>query len=270
MKRFLTLALLATALSTPAFAESAGSSSSGSAGASSSSTLGGSVGANTGLSTGGSRGSGLSGTARVGADVGVGADRSASSNETANPSGRTANPVGTTASPSANISGGSSSNTPSGRAELNARANANDPNALGSSSTRFNSTTARTANPNSAVSGMNETGSNVSGMNSTGSARVNNRTDVQTSASGSINANQLNRNDIILIQQSLRQEGIYNGTADGVWGPRTANALMQFQEKNSIDSSAGIDSNTLNELGVKLNGSAAAGSKTTLGTSNSN
>lgn len=37
-----------------------------------------------------------------------------------------------------------------------------------------------------------------------------------------------------MIQQSLRQEGLYNGTADGAAGSRTASALMQFQQKNQL------------------------------------
>ena len=83
-------------------------------------------------------------------------------------------------------------------------------------------------------------------------------------SAGEINAETLSRNDVILIQQALRQEGVYNGVADGVWGPRTENALMQFQEQNRLSSTDGLNTSTLQQLGVKLDGSAGASSSTNI------
>lgn len=108
-------------------------------------------------------------------------------------------------------------------------------------------------------------------------AQINENTDSRTrpgttasgssSASGSASASatgqaiqgrSLARNDVVLIQQALRQEGFYQGTADGVWGPRTASALMQFQQQNSLGATGSLNSTTLDQLGVQLNSSASA------------
>lgn len=65
-----------------------------------------------------------------------------------------------------------------------------------------------------------------------------------------------------MIQQSLRQEGLYNGTADGVWGPRTASALMQFQQKNQLGATGQLNTHTLDQLGVELGASGSSKTST--------
>jgi peptidoglycan hydrolase-like protein with peptidoglycan-binding domain len=77
-----------------------------------------------------------------------------------------------------------------------------------------------------------------------------------------ITGENLARNDVIMIQQSLRQEGLYNGTADGVWGPRTASALMQFQQKNQLGATGQLNTNTLDQLGVELGASGSSKTST--------
>jgi hypothetical protein len=97
------------------------------------------------------------------------------------------------------------------------------------------------------------------------SARTAAEAESNTSASASgqaITGENLARNDVIRIQQSLRQEGFYNGQADGVWGPRTASALMQYQQKNQLGATGQLNSNTLNQLGVELGASGSSETST--------
>ncbi|HEY0527022.1 MAG TPA: peptidoglycan-binding domain-containing protein [Stellaceae bacterium] len=49
-------------------------------------------------------------------------------------------------------------------------------------------------------------------------------------------------------QQSLRAQGLYNGPADGILGPKTKTALSQYQQRNSLDQTARLDQDTLNRL----------------------
>jgi peptidoglycan hydrolase-like protein with peptidoglycan-binding domain len=60
------------------------------------------------------------------------------------------------------------------------------------------------------------------------------------------------------VQNRLRQLGFYNGTADGVWGPGTQQALERFQRARHLDrvgeptaatmSAMGIDPGALNQM----------------------
>jgi hypothetical protein len=97
------------------------------------------------------------------------------------------------------------------------------------------------------------------------SARTAAEADSNTSASTSaqaITGENLARNDVVMIQQALRQEGLYNGTADGVWGPRTASALMQFQQQNQLGATGQLNTNTLDQLGVELGASGSSKTST--------
>lgn len=61
----------------------------------------------------------------------------------------------------------------------------------------------------------------------------------------------LQKNTIREIQQSLRNEGFNPGPADGIWGPRTASALEDFQQENNLQPTGQPHPETLNELGVQ-------------------
>ncbi|MGB4107121.1 MAG: peptidoglycan-binding domain-containing protein [Alphaproteobacteria bacterium] len=99
--------------------------------------------------------------------------------------------------------------------------------------------------------------SNSSSISNESTART------ETSATGqAIAGDNLARNDVVMIQQALRQEGFYNGTADGVWGPRTASALMQFQQQNKLGATGHLNTNTLDRLGIELGASGSASSST--------
>ncbi|MFA5592324.1 MAG: peptidoglycan-binding domain-containing protein [Micavibrio sp.] len=54
------------------------------------------------------------------------------------------------------------------------------------------------------------------------------------------------------VQESLRDEG-HSVSVDGIWGPRTAEALRQFQQANGLSVTGAPDSDTLAALDVDAN-----------------
>jgi hypothetical protein len=57
-------------------------------------------------------------------------------------------------------------------------------------------------------------------------------------------------------QQQLKQQGLYKGAIDGVVGPETQNALMQFQREQGLPETAQLDQQTLGRLKTGSNGGA--------------
>ena len=51
-------------------------------------------------------------------------------------------------------------------------------------------------------------------------------------------------------QRHLRNQGLYNGTIDGIDGPMTHAAVRQFQQNNGLTASGRLNHRTLNKLGV--------------------
>jgi peptidoglycan hydrolase-like protein with peptidoglycan-binding domain len=63
------------------------------------------------------------------------------------------------------------------------------------------------------------------------------------------------------IQRRLRQNGFYSGRVDGVWGPATQNALLQFQRSRGLEATGQLNPTTISALGFdpnNLSRSAAA------------
>ena len=56
--------------------------------------------------------------------------------------------------------------------------------------------------------------------------------------------------EVVAIQQELKEKGYYNYTVDGIFGTRTRNAVISFQRDNGLaaDGIAGV--NTLKALGI--------------------
>jgi peptidoglycan hydrolase-like protein with peptidoglycan-binding domain len=52
------------------------------------------------------------------------------------------------------------------------------------------------------------------------------------------------------VQQSLKTKGIDAGPVDGIWGPKTHQALQQFQEKQGLDATGQLNARTLEALGI--------------------
>lgn len=256
MKRILTLALLATtALSAPAFA--AGLSLGGSSSTSASTSN------NAGASIGGS-------SIGVGADVGIGAQNRSSASSMSND--RTANggvrDQGTSdVDTRASIYGSNTDNNVNDtlndnrvsldEQRLNAETRQNlDAQLNENVDTQINTTpvSPETASGSTSIGGTARTAAETNLNSATGLA-----TGATASASQSARVQTLNSADVKLVQQALRQEGLFNGTADGVWGPRTASAVQQFQQQNQIGATGTLDAQTLNKLGVQLQSRSSAG-----------
>jgi peptidoglycan hydrolase-like protein with peptidoglycan-binding domain len=63
-----------------------------------------------------------------------------------------------------------------------------------------------------------------------------------------LNAANLSKDDIRWAQVELRMRGIYNGSLDGVVGPETKEALLQFQQSNRLERTARLDQETADAL----------------------
>ena len=63
-----------------------------------------------------------------------------------------------------------------------------------------------------------------------------------------------------LVQQKLRQYGYMDGTADGVFGKETYDAVVWFQRKNGLTVDGVVGSATAAALGISLTGGAVSAS----------
>jgi hypothetical protein len=55
--------------------------------------------------------------------------------------------------------------------------------------------------------------------------------------------------DVVVLQKKLREIGVYNGRADGIFGTGTVEAVTLFQEKNGLPVTGSIDKETRKVLG---------------------
>ena len=63
-----------------------------------------------------------------------------------------------------------------------------------------------------------------------------------------LSAVNLSKDDIRWAQVELRVRGLYNGSLDGVAGPETKQALLRFQQSNSLERTAKLDQETADAL----------------------
>jgi peptidoglycan hydrolase-like protein with peptidoglycan-binding domain len=63
-----------------------------------------------------------------------------------------------------------------------------------------------------------------------------------------VSAANLSKDDIRWAQVELRMRGLYNGSLDGVVGPETKQAILQFQQSNSLERTARLDQETVDAL----------------------
>ena len=66
-------------------------------------------------------------------------------------------------------------------------------------------------------------------------------------------------------QQQLKSQGLYNGAIDGIVGPGTQSALMQFQRSQGLPETAQLDQQTLGRLTNGQNAGANAGTRQNIG-----
>jgi hypothetical protein len=77
-------------------------------------------------------------------------------------------------------------------------------------------------------------------------------------ASGSSSSSTGNESTVRSAQQALKDKGYDVGTADGKMGPRTEDALKQFQQAQGLPQTGDLDQQTLSKLGVSEGGGASS------------
>jgi len=77
-------------------------------------------------------------------------------------------------------------------------------------------------------------------------------------ASAAYPAAPLSHDDINKVQKSLSDKGLYHGHIDGVMGPRTRQAIGQYQKSENLPVTERLDAETAGKLGV---GSESIGGK---------
>lgn len=68
----------------------------------------------------------------------------------------------------------------------------------------------------------------------------------------------MTKDNIQLLQERLKAEGVYAGPVDGTLNPQTEAALRQYQEKKGIPVSGAADEATLRELQIRIGPSGTA------------
>lgn len=102
-----------------------------------------------------------------------------------------------------------------------------------------------------AVWSQSPSGAGSSGMHDkSGHSGMSSRMDSQQSASPS---------EIKQVQEALRNKGYNPGAADGIMGPRTQQALRQFQSTENLQVTGQLDSNTASALGVSYSSNSPSG-----------
>jgi hypothetical protein len=101
---------------------------------------------------------------------------------------------------------------------------------------------------NDAAANINANASTEAEMSDT-SNDVNTSTDINTTADANAQVS-LDRATVQSVQASLKNEG-HSVSVDGVWGPRTAAALRNFQEANNLPATGTLDSQTMAALDIR-------------------
>jgi peptidoglycan hydrolase-like protein with peptidoglycan-binding domain len=74
-----------------------------------------------------------------------------------------------------------------------------------------------------------------------------------------MSAAQPSRNTIKSAQAKLREQHLYGGRIDGILGPRTKTALLQFQRKKGLPATGKLDRQTLASLGGRMTSGQGSG-----------
>ena len=62
----------------------------------------------------------------------------------------------------------------------------------------------------------------------------------------------ISKDNVKLLQERLKAEGVYAGSVDGIMGPQTEAALRAYQEKEGLPVSGAADEETLKQLQLEL------------------
>ncbi len=73
---------------------------------------------------------------------------------------------------------------------------------------------------------------------------------------------QMSSQKVTNVQQTLKQQGLYNGPVDGNWGPETQTAVKDFQKKENLPATGELDAQTMSKLGINMNAGTSGSSNT--------
>jgi peptidoglycan hydrolase-like protein with peptidoglycan-binding domain len=93
-------------------------------------------------------------------------------------------------------------------------------------------------------------------------------TGMQSGRESRMGSGQWSKDKVKAIQEALKSKGFDPGTPDGVVGPKTNQALRDFQKSNSLQVTGRIDDKTASALGVDASG-ATSSSSGSMGSSSS-
>lgn len=63
----------------------------------------------------------------------------------------------------------------------------------------------------------------------------------------------LDRSEVMTVQRSLARNGYYTARVDGIWGPKTAKGVRDFQMANNIPVTGRLTNQTIAGLGLEVN-----------------
>ncbi len=63
----------------------------------------------------------------------------------------------------------------------------------------------------------------------------------------------LDRSEVMAVQRSLARNGYYTARIDGIWGPKTAKGVRDFQMANNIPATGRLTNQTIAGLGLEIN-----------------
>jgi hypothetical protein len=89
----------------------------------------------------------------------------------------------------------------------------------------------------------------------------------QSGSSHRMHRSSMNAEHVRQAQQKLKDDGEYTANVDGKWGPKTAQAVKQFQEKNGLKQTGRLDRNTMSKLGVGSTAGSGSSSSSSTGSS---
>lgn len=75
----------------------------------------------------------------------------------------------------------------------------------------------------------------------------------QTQSAAPSNAPAITREQTTEMQRALKARNLYQGTADGVWGPKTEAAVRNFQTQSGLEVTGSLDEPTARALGIEMN-----------------
>jgi peptidoglycan hydrolase-like protein with peptidoglycan-binding domain len=70
----------------------------------------------------------------------------------------------------------------------------------------------------------------------------------------------MSKEDVKQVQAALKNKGMDPGPEDGVLGPKTQQALREFQKSNNLQATGRIDEKTASALGVDVGGASSSSS----------